>query len=336
MSDLKVIETKTINGEVFRRRQDPKDNPLGETTPYSTPDPAAHPFDELLWDFDIDWDALKTVHKTWLNKVIDFIAKSASALWVIRIDGYTSSTGGEFHNGKLSELREKSVETYLRDGLKKFAGSPSIAYDPDWHGFTQTKVVGEHPRGRSVRVAISKQGVPPPPAKALPIPNLGEAGISIQGMGKDFKIKFQVGLSGTVLPSKFGLSLNIDVIVAQIWNWVSNITAYYIYLGEATAWSPPLKTWPPVSVTLTGDWSKPFTTVGGAVRVTDFGGHAAFGSIGALKKSRNAFTMWGLPAGITHFPSPIMWPTGITLGVGADIGNGRLILISKEQKYSGP
>ena len=82
--------------------------------------------------------------------------------WTVNIDGYSTHTGSANHNRALSAQRERVVQGYIQDPLSAYdlEGSvlPIVRFNPNFHGFDQTTVVGEDPKGRSVRVAVTPPG----------------------------------------------------------------------------------------------------------------------------------------------------------------------------------
>lgn len=324
MAELKILETRTVAGELFRRRRDPDGSALGDTHDYGNTNPSTFPYDFLLYDFDIDWDKRKPAHEDMLNAVAATIMKSPSVAWDIHIDGYASSTGDPKHNVKLSNMREEEVRGYLLGKkLGTAAGAPSITYRFDFHGFAKTeKGHGEWKWGRSVRVAITRKGVPPPPPKDLPN---WEAGLSGSKSGS-FKIKAK-GATSLGYTTPIGAQVSSNVMRLIIWDTKNNLAADYLYTGVEGGLSIPGKWLPSVSYTTAGEWVFFMTTE--EIKVTEFAGLAAFNGGSAVKKSFNLLAMRGLPKGVMTAPPEIPLDTGWTIGVPATgSGPGRMNLLS--------
>lgn len=331
MAELKILETKTVAGELFRRRRDPDGSALGNVHDYGNTNPSTLPYDFLLYDFDIDWDKRKPAHEARLDEVVATIMKSPSVAWDIHIDGYASTTGDPKHNEKLSNMREEEVKGYLLGKkLGTAAGAPSITYPAFFHGFAKTtKGHGEWKWGRSVRVAITRKGVPPPPPKDLPN---WEVGLSDSKSGS-FQIRVE-GATSLGYTTPVGVLISSNAMRLIIWDTKNNLAADYLYTGLEGGLSIPGTWLPSVSYTKGGKWKFFMTTQ--EIKVTEFAGLAAFNGGSAVAKSFNLLAMRGLPKGVMTVPAEIPLDTGLTIGVPATAsGPGRMNSVSSSYKFFG-
>ena len=296
----------------------------------------------LLCDFDIDWDEPKSSHKTWLDDAAKFMAfnlerdnNKGPGGWEIRIDGYTSKTYlgkepkpgdpnfkiAEEHNRILSNLREQSVEGYLRGKIL----NKQINWVPNWHGFLETSSVGESPQGRSVLVHIQRPGrpapkpVPPPPPPPVPADVLDDT----------FKIRLLGSHSG-------GDVIVIDIMEWEIWAVTAQYSARFTYTGVGGGASTA-----PYTPTLgPGPWNY-FQTrhvhpngkqSGQPVAFGSFEGPARFTTGGAGDVTLNVLSIMGdIPPGIIFEPHDtgnelgLLVSTGTTLGAGVSSSVGAMV-----------
>jgi hypothetical protein len=130
---------------------------------------SADPVRGLLYDFDIEGDALKYSHTQWLDtQVVNPIQKEPTKRWKIFLEGSTSRTGAEQYDLDLSQRRAEAVQQYLRG---KLAGLPAD-FDTEWVGRAKAVAAGnshsdEDRLDRAVQVALDETKDPPPP----PLPN---------------------------------------------------------------------------------------------------------------------------------------------------------------------
>jgi hypothetical protein len=136
---------------------------------YSADQPAG-----LLYDFDIDGDQLKGLHKRWLDKQVIYwlltdLAKTASTVcpkWTIWVQGTASRPGSEEHNHRLSKRRADRVLEYL----KPYLGAAPVGFEVNWSGEQLALRAGkadhlEDPWDRGVWILIQAAADPPPKHK---------------------------------------------------------------------------------------------------------------------------------------------------------------------------
>ncbi len=318
-----MADVKYFRNHVFKRRPTTAD---GDFLDYpDTEDPKTSDIvarDLLLFDFDIDWDALKTKHENKLDEAGD----KGPGGWEIRIDGYSSKTfmGKEAnekdktaveHNDYLSNMREQEVENYLRKKIP----NKQITYVPNWHGFAEHKSKGESPSERSVRVHIQRPGLPPPLPKALPSPPPPKV---TDVLDHTWNIR-QLGAVSAGWKGAAG-----DLLFFEIWAKNEHYSAIYTYTGVGASVGTP------GSVTFKGPWQKEdFETMhqkGNAkssqpVAFGSFEGAARFTSAGGGKATINLLKFGSLPPGIVTFPTdPLEIDTGTTWGLGVSASIGTL------------
>jgi outer membrane protein OmpA-like peptidoglycan-associated protein len=162
-------------GTGFRRRPTV---PHGDVVSLvSTPDKR----DILLIDFDIDDDTLKPAHIAALDNLLKFMAedfgrrRGPGKRWTIHIDGRASRTGTSEHNRSLSRNRAAQVQRYLCFHLfdhvratDQLEFESSVDFNTEFHGFDEAVQPGESARERSVRVAVTRPGITPPPLPIFP------------------------------------------------------------------------------------------------------------------------------------------------------------------------
>lgn len=264
--------------------------------------------DALLYDFDIDDQTLKEVHKRYLDEAISFMrdnlserkktVKPGQPAWTASIDGFASRTGEATYNVRLSAFRESAVEGYLIDHMKGDLFN-EVHIDRTFHGFNDQIKKGEDPLARSVRLVIHRPGLPPKP---IPLPEIDKG-----------TTEFQIRMLGVI---SIGKVLAKDVAFFQIVDIKHKQTAFFTY-GKSLGLSFPTPA-PPLSVTLSG----PFTNfrTNKSAELKDFEGDASFGqppaagfSVAKSQLSINGHTF--ISKGISTIPHSIPISTGATIGI---------------------
>ncbi|MBV8589323.1 MAG: hypothetical protein JO212_04565, partial [Acetobacteraceae bacterium] len=134
---------------------------------YERPTGDAQIRDGWLFDFDIDDEALKPNHVTWLGDVVRWMAdhlperkqtaNPGERPWKVSIDGYASHTGTKRHNDILSVLREQAVAAFF---FERFMRNPaldsSVQVDTKFHGFLDSPETGEDAYYRAARVVAHR------------------------------------------------------------------------------------------------------------------------------------------------------------------------------------
>lgn len=274
--------------------------------------------DKLLYDFDINDTTLKPAHKAELNNLIKFMADDARRAvrlgkrWMVSIDGYASRTGSSEWNKELSRQRMYSVNDYIRARLYvDFDLAPYVDFNTQWHGFEQTTIQGENPFGRSVRTAIHRPHLPPPP----PVP---PERIPCN-KSKDWQIRvLGVFSAGIPLPLPGGPVLAGDCALFEINDLTNNRIGYFYFLGAGVAIGVKL---PPVTPTVAGPY-RCFST-NKPVCLENFQGQASFGqppTIGPLSAGPAILGFEGPIIGRTSWGQVGTNPKYIPIQTGSTIG----------------
>lgn len=159
----------------------------------------------MLFNFDIDGDALKDAHKAFLKAEAVAALKAGAAVTVI---GLTDRSGNKAHNQELSERRVKSTVDFLRGEVPG-----GFAVKPDSRGFGEKAARREgQPNGsnderfRSVLVFLHKTAGPAKPLRTVTlwlnafIDNDVKNG---DGSAMSFKLTTGVHAGETVIPGPF-------------------------------------------------------------------------------------------------------------------------------------
>lgn len=131
-----------------------KTSPRGKYDRISSSPPAG-----VLYDFDIDGDALKGEHKDKLDAIfVKYALARPAAQWTLHCEGTTSYTGASPKNVELSKRRADNVETYLRT---KLPGKVLDVTTTGW-GYRDAAATGEkfgqeNERDRAVRVSLKER-----------------------------------------------------------------------------------------------------------------------------------------------------------------------------------
>jgi len=221
--------------------------------------------DGKIVDFDIDdFHIKKPKHLQYLNEVINFmIARLDGRPWEVSLDGFAShgsSTSDAGHNQILSEKREQETEKFLRKGIGSSIPAHLLKFNTKFHGFEQSPLNLEIPAFRSVRIAVHRPGLPPPP---LPPPK--PPGSTLFQIRLVKSVSFNAGFGAG--------SAEHDEATFEITDLAAGKTATYHYRGAGRALgfpSPPLIP----SVTRGGPFRVFFTSK--PVELTDFAGDAEY------------------------------------------------------------
>ncbi len=289
--------------------------------------------DASLWDFDIDDDTLKPAHTRYLDDLLTFLGNGLAArmatvkpgqkAWTASIDGFASHTGSAQHNEYLSAMREQMVENYLRNQLdagRYRALLPNLEFSRKFHGYRDSPAAGENARYRSVRVAVHRPGLPPPPIDIVP------AG------PQRWKIRLYRGAGASII------IFQGDAIVVQILDLKRNLCGVYYYIGGGLSIPSGKITLPPGSLSGVGAFTD-FTT-SHDVTLSDFEGEAslmqspgaAIGSHsvgGTMYLALQARPLLALPGTRKTIVSPDPIPVGGGSGFGIGLGSSSTGKLSK-------
>jgi OmpA family protein len=253
-----------------------------------------------LANFDIDGDALKVEHKTFLDGQVVPILRRPNSICILR--GEASHTGSDAHNLELSKRRAQTVLGFLtsrgvpvQNVRVQFVGESLAGSFP-----------GESADARAVSVLVAR-------TTAVPAPQPEPAPAAVPKTATRFKIRMLGALS-----SGLGV-VQIEKIFFQIWAPSLSVTTFYEYssvgVGKGAGAS--------ISVTLEGPFNDFSTT--SAIGTPDFGGAARFTTSGVGPFSVNFLNMMGLPSGVATIPNPLKLDTGFTVGLGLSTSLGNML-----------
>jgi hypothetical protein len=255
-----------------------------------------------LTNFDIDGDALKAEHKTFLDVRVVPILRTADSICILR--GEASHTGSDAHNLDLSRRRAQNVLGFLAS-----RGVPPVRVRLQFVGESLAgSFQGESADARAVSVLVARTAIIPAPTPA-PTPTPAPA--------PKVATKFKIRLLGA-LSSGIGVA-QIEKLFFQIWAPSLSLTTFYEYssvgIGKSVGAS--------LSVTLKGPFNDFSTT--SAIATTDFAGAARFTTSGVGPFSVNFLNMMGLPSGVATVPNPLKIDTGFTVGLGLSSSLGNML-----------
>ena len=252
-----------------------------------------------LVNFDVDGDAPKAEHKTFLDAQVVPILTQRDSICILR--GEASHTGSDAHNLDLSKRRAQNVLTFLSG-----RGVPSARMKVQFVGESLAGTfAGENAEARAVSLLVARTVVLPPPTPTPPPAPVAKT-----------TTKFRIRLLGA-LSSGVGAA-QIEMMFFQIWAPSLSVTTFYEYLSGGIGKSRGAA----LSVTLKGPFND-FTTTS-AVATTDFGGPARFSTVGTGPFSVNFLTLLGLPSGAKTVPTPLKLSTGFTVGLGLSTSVGKM------------
>jgi hypothetical protein len=261
----------------------------------------------LLYNFDVDGDAVKAEHRSFLtSQVAPLLGSDRGHIWM---QGSASRTGTNAHNMALSRRRVQNVAQVLRSLGVLDRQMQLDAVGEELAKFHQM----EDEMDRAVALIVipvakdspkPKPNVPPPPR------------VSTQ-----FKVRLLGALSASAGP------FQVEDCFFQIADTTNNLTSFYTYSagGAGKGLIKGLN----VSATMKGDWN-PFTT-NSAIRVSQFAGAARFTTAGAGPWTSNHLNMMGLPKGVSTVPPVLNIQTGFTMGIGASTSVGVMLLNPREE-----
>jgi hypothetical protein len=253
-----------------------------------------------LANFDIDGDALKAEHKTFLDAQVVPILRTPDSICILR--GEASQTGSDAHNLDLSRRRAQSVLSFLTS-----RGVPSSHVRVQFVGESLAgSFPGENADARAVSVLVARTAAVPvsnPEPKPEPEPKTTTK----------FKVRLLGGLSSSVFVAQ------IEKLFFQIWAPSLSLTTFYEYSSAGVGKGAGAS----ISVTLKGPFNDFSTT--SAIATTDFGGAARFTTSGVGPFSVNFLNMMGLPSGVATVPNPLKIDTGFTVGLGLSTSVGNML-----------
>lgn len=275
--------------------------PTGPGRVVTSPGAPAGGVRAALVNFDIDGDALKAEHKTFLDAEIVPILKRVDSICILR--GEASHTGSDAHNLALSKRRAQNVQSFLT-----LRGVPPTRVRVQFVGESLAgSSLAENAEARAVSVLVARTAVVPPP-RPEPTPAPAPAKTTTK-----FKIRMLGALSSGV-----GV-VQIEKIFFQIWAPTLSLTTFYEYSSAGFGKGAGVS----MSVTLKGPFND-FTTTS-AIATTDFDGAARFTTSGVGPFSVNFLNMMGLPPGVATMPNPLKIDTGFTVGLGLSTSVGNML-----------
>jgi hypothetical protein len=253
-----------------------------------------------LANFDVDGDALKAEHKTFLDAQVVPILRAPDSVCILR--GQASQTGSDAHNLELSKRRAQNVLGFLTS-----RGVPSSNVRVQFVGESLAgSFPGENAEARAVSVLVARTAV-------VPVPKLEPKPAPIPQTTTKFKIRMLGGLSSSVLVAQ------IEKIFFQIWAPSLSLTTFYEYSSAGVGKGAGAS----MSATLKGPFNDFATT--SAISTTDFGGAARFTTSGVGPFSVNFLNLMGLPSGVATMPNPLKIDTGFTVGLGLSTSLGNML-----------
>jgi len=249
-------------------------------------------------NFDVDGDALKTEHKTFLDGQVVPILRQGDTLCFLR--GEASHTGSDAHNLDLSKRRADNVRAFLTArGVapgrirEQFVGESLAGSFP-----------GENAEARAVSLLVARTAPVPPPN---PTPTPKPAATTTQ-----FRVRLLAGLSRGLGPAQ------VELLFFQIWAPSLSLTTFYEYLSGGLGKGAGVS----LSATMKGPFNDFATT--SAIATTDFAGAARFTTSGIGPFSVNFLNFMSLPSGVKTVPNPLKIQTGFTIGIGMSSSVGKM------------
>ena len=278
----------------------------------------------LLYNFDIDGDALKAEHEAYVRSTVVPILRSGSS---VGLTGLASRTADNSHNLALSQRRVEHATEFLRTVLPAgvtITGAGGLGEIPAAAFGVPDSTEDERFRAVVMFVSIATPSLPPTPpvpdppvAPTLPVPprrrqeviprpHIRPTPVPTTGRTSHFRVRIIGGMG-------VSLGVGVEAMTLDIWDFENNLLCTYELRGVSLGAGTPL------AVSLRGPWND-FSTPE-PMTCSDFGGIARFGTVFVMDKSVNVLTLepvGSLPVEVVPFR------TGWTLGFGISGGGGVL------------
>jgi hypothetical protein len=308
------------------------------------------PFEAILYDFDIDGAKLKSAHKHFLDTVVVPAIRcdqsDSSKKWHVLVEGRTSRSGTDQHNGPLSKQRAQNVLDYILDRVPKEFLVAAVGKGEIPAALAGEKDGTEDMFYRGVSISIWGNGQPPPPPRP-PTPKVDPPKPKLPSARKPYLIRmlsgattnYQLPVPGPIQKVvQAGISKDLYLFVIRDVEEKVSYTYVLDAMGQSLGPSLNYKNLSQ-SKTFEGNWSE--FTAPRWVAANDFAGPAILESAG-ISWGANSKSVTTLSFRPLHWYSPgpsfrVRLETGRTIGsVGIGVSNtvGDLRLIGKGPEES--